>query len=108
MHHREPKSEIDDTGHFLQGASCTRAASRLISRLGFPIRDPWRPGLNSSTIPYSNSIAKFSTLSAHNNRKTLFVASELQKAPYEVRPGLRPATGGGGPLGRVSWNLELL
>jgi hypothetical protein len=22
-HHREPKSEIDDTSHFLQGASCT-------------------------------------------------------------------------------------
>jgi hypothetical protein len=26
MHHRELKSEIDDTGHFLQGASCTIAA----------------------------------------------------------------------------------
>jgi hypothetical protein len=26
MRHREPKSEIDDTGHFLQGASCTIAA----------------------------------------------------------------------------------
>ena len=28
MRHREPKSEIDDTGHFLQGASCTIAARR--------------------------------------------------------------------------------
>jgi hypothetical protein len=27
MQHREPKSEIDDTGHFLQGASCTIAAA---------------------------------------------------------------------------------
>jgi hypothetical protein len=27
MHHREPKSEIDDTGQFLQGASCTIAAA---------------------------------------------------------------------------------
>jgi hypothetical protein len=26
MHHREPKGEIDDTGQFLQGASCTVAA----------------------------------------------------------------------------------
>jgi hypothetical protein len=26
MHHREPNSEIDDTGHFLQGASCIIAA----------------------------------------------------------------------------------
>ena len=26
MHHREPKSEIDDTGQILQGASCTIAA----------------------------------------------------------------------------------
>jgi hypothetical protein len=26
MHHREPKSEIDDTRDFAQGASCTIAA----------------------------------------------------------------------------------
>jgi hypothetical protein len=26
MHHREPESEIDDPGHFLQGASCPIAA----------------------------------------------------------------------------------
>ena len=30
MHHREPKSKIDDTGQFLQGASCTIAATRMI------------------------------------------------------------------------------
>jgi hypothetical protein len=29
MHHREPKSEIDDTGQFLQGASCTIVAQRF-------------------------------------------------------------------------------
>jgi hypothetical protein len=27
MHHREPKSEIDDTGQILQGASCTIACA---------------------------------------------------------------------------------
>jgi hypothetical protein len=27
MRHREPKSEIDDTGQILQGASCTIAAA---------------------------------------------------------------------------------
>ena len=34
MRHREPKSEIDDTGQFLQGASCTIAA-----RLPRPLPD---------------------------------------------------------------------
>ena len=29
MHHREPKSEIDDTGQILQGASCTIAADGI-------------------------------------------------------------------------------
>jgi hypothetical protein len=29
MHHREPKSEIDDTRDFLQGASCTIAAGAM-------------------------------------------------------------------------------
>ena len=29
MHHREPKSETYDTGHFLQAASCTIAACML-------------------------------------------------------------------------------
>ena len=29
MHHREPKSEIDDTGHFLLGALCTIAARSI-------------------------------------------------------------------------------
>jgi hypothetical protein len=29
MHHREPKSEIDDTRVLLQGASCTIAALQL-------------------------------------------------------------------------------
>ena len=31
MQHREPKSEIDDTGHFLQGASCIIAADAAAS-----------------------------------------------------------------------------
>jgi hypothetical protein len=32
MHHREPKSEIDDPGHFLQGALCTIAATAARAR----------------------------------------------------------------------------
>ena len=32
MHHREPESEIDDTGHFLQRASYTIAAIRYDAR----------------------------------------------------------------------------
>jgi hypothetical protein len=31
MHYREPKSEIDDMGHFLQGALCTIAAPRSVA-----------------------------------------------------------------------------
>jgi hypothetical protein len=31
MRHREPKSEIDDTGHFLQGALCTIAAREPVA-----------------------------------------------------------------------------
>ena len=34
MHHREPKSEIDDTGLTLQGASCTIAACNERARRG--------------------------------------------------------------------------
>jgi hypothetical protein len=30
MGHREPKSEIDDTGHFLQGALCTIATQATV------------------------------------------------------------------------------
>ena len=37
MHHREPKSEIDDTGQFLQGASCTIAAVRGAGLAGKPM-----------------------------------------------------------------------
>ena len=33
MHHREPKSEIDDTGLTLQGASCTIAARTKFSMI---------------------------------------------------------------------------
>ena len=33
MHHREPKSEIDDTRIILQGASCTIAAPAVDSQL---------------------------------------------------------------------------
>ena len=32
MHHREPKSEIDDTGQFLQGALYTIAAGSAAQR----------------------------------------------------------------------------
>ena len=31
MHHREPKSEIDDTRMILQGASCTIAAAEQLA-----------------------------------------------------------------------------
>ena len=34
MRHREPKSEIDDTGHFLQGASCIIAACCVLPTPG--------------------------------------------------------------------------
>ena len=34
MRHREPKSEIDDTGQILQGASCTIAARFEVSCTG--------------------------------------------------------------------------
>jgi hypothetical protein len=37
MQHREPKSEIDDTGQILQGASCTIAAEQL--NLSFHMHD---------------------------------------------------------------------
>ena len=30
MRHREPESEIDDMGHFLQGALCTIAALLMV------------------------------------------------------------------------------
>jgi hypothetical protein len=30
MHHREPKCEIDDTGHFLQGALCTIHVAAMV------------------------------------------------------------------------------
>jgi hypothetical protein len=33
MQHREPKSEIDDTGQILQGASCTIAAA-MVAKVG--------------------------------------------------------------------------
>ena len=35
MQHREPKSEIDDTGHFLQGALCRAHAHILEDILGY-------------------------------------------------------------------------
>jgi hypothetical protein len=46
MHHWEPKSETYDTGHFLQGASCTKfstiaaccaAAGTCVSTVGFTV-----------------------------------------------------------------------
>ena len=46
MRHREPKSEIDDTSHVLQGASCTIAA-RIESSIGYELRAVptfiWKP-----------------------------------------------------------------
>jgi hypothetical protein len=38
MHHREPKGEIDNTGQFLQGASCTIAAQDTMNTAGIRIQ----------------------------------------------------------------------
>ena len=39
MHHREPKSEIDDTGLTLQGASCTIAAGAAAAGRSYMVQE---------------------------------------------------------------------
>jgi hypothetical protein len=90
MRHREPKSEIDDTGQILQGASCTIAAAAVSEaeiRILKKVKSKLRAERNGYTVPMGCAkgiICKFIfslyeyTRNIQTDSKTVLKTSNIQ------------------------------